>query len=1357
MSTVRTILQQKRLPLLNQFLRSALLNYCPDGRYGLELHDVPLQSVFNELVVGHVPYGFGAVPESGEFRQQGNNPPEVNTPYTSNQLLNRLFYTYNRSRTALEDYGDTLLYLGLGMLRSGDARQVGVLSAPLFMVPVVLERKDALSPFYLKAEGGDPVLNPALRLILQRDHGIELPQWNVYQADGMVRCLDYIARSVEGKSGWHVERSQGCLDFFDLGSVYQYFDLDPQNHVSNDFENHPTLAGILHQGFVHDIVLNEEGLSTDMLAEPGEMVHALDANNEQLMVLFHAMHGGNLAVDGPAGTGKTQTIANLISDALSRNKRVLVVSSKTTALRDIKKRLSTVGLSQFVLPLYGRHLTRSAVAKELQRLKAPASFKKPEEVSLETLVRVRNKLNIYCNSIHTPIRDTGVSPYEAYVQLGELAAATEGTNMPGYDGTQFVQWKKDEFDAFLEEVRRLQVQFVRIGVAQRHPFWGSRKTVYNAALKSEIQQNSRKAGMALKTLRASSADLAHQMAARAPSNSDDVIRLIRSASRALEAPDVHGISVHNEKWESSMMDLAAVMETGAKLAAIREKYDTILIPEAWTQDVFQIRQSLVAHGSKKTRLLIGDYRKAKDKLAGLCRESLPKDNAEQLKLVNGILEVQRLQQKLDQYTNLAEELFGRQWQGVQSNWEHLDKVSSWLIRLHQEIEERVIVSEVMEFIVKYPNLDRLRKIAEKVARDFNAFLEASSVAAQDVGMQEALGISKPSFGRMPFGSLLSLFAHWEKHIDSLQDIVAFNHVAIRLSEKGMEDIVKIAVSWSESARFLTHCIEAARYKALLTDVLKTRRSLSSFDEEAHEQDIEHFTRIDEQHIAVMADQVHGTQVERFTTNRLPSKVYRALVFELEEPPRRTLGELIADAGKSVQDMKPVFMMTPSSLAGLLTKSNVQFDLVIFDEAERLSVTDALGSISRSSQVIAFGDTRKTGRRVFWDHVGIKNSNETYVPVDADNLLTTLRQRGAIEHRFTWQCEVRAALQVHRQNRNVLDGELLIFPEVSLARMLHSARIHDLSHTRQHQNGKAIRSLVSELVSMIVKQVKEVPNRSVGIVLPGIEELEAVEWELERRRRKDPQLDKIIHGERHEPLMVKLIDQAQGEARDVVFVGLPFRSSRRIKSGGRMDAFQLEEDIRRQIHGLASLARQTVHYIVDASIEEMSQWAEHDTAVNEWMRYLVDLKDVKKFKPWSSNALAYQQVLATALNEKGYKTILHLGSSEAHIDIAVEDPRRKGRFILGILGDGFPYKYAPTVRDRDRLQPVILRKNGWNLYRLWSIEWFRNPHREIERICSHLEALLADSPIQTNPLSVPATTNHHQNGLSSSVESDVSQS
>ena len=1368
MSTVRTILQQKRLPLLNHFSRSALINYCLDRRYGVEIVDIHLQDTFLDVVVSAKSIVFNAsdsLDDRGDTSKPLSKKPlsnehaiNVRTPYSSSQLLNRLLYTFKRSTTSTDDYGEQVLYLGLGMLRSANAGQgKGGLCAPLFLVPVKLVRNGIHAPIVLKAAGGDPCVNPALRHILAKDHGIELPGWEVFDVGGLESCLSRIASAVQVKSGWEIEATRGYIDFFDLSSVFQYLDLDPQNHSGVDFDNHPTVSSLLHQGFSPEEVLNDEGLSTDMLVEPGEIKQVVDANNEQLMVLFHAMNGTNLRVEAASGTGKTQTITNLVSDALAKKKRVLVVSNKGKALEDAYQRLHEAGLSQFTLPLYGSHLERSKLALHLKHVQPSTGHQsETEEITLETLVRVRNKLNVYYNSIHTPIRDSGVSPYEAYTQLAELSAQMEGTNLPGFDGTKFVLWKEVEFEAFLDEVKSLQMQFERIGIAQRHPFWGSKKTVYNAALKTEIQRYCRAAGMALQTVRASSSEMGHQMGARASGNSDDIIRLIRSASRALEAPDLHGVSVYNEKWESSMVDLAAILETGAKLSGIRKQFDATLIPEAWTQDVMFIRQSLVAHGSKKTRMLIGDYRKAKDKLAGLCREGIPKETADQLKLVNGVMEVQRLQQKLDKHEELAQTLFGRQWQGIHSNWEHLDNVSSWLIKLHQDMDDGQVIPELLDYLVQFPNLERLRKQAERVAKDFNLFLETSRHAAKEVGMHDALGMTKASFGRIPFGSLLSLFAHWEKNIDSIQDIVAFNHVAFRLTEKGMDDVVKIAVSWSESAKHLSSCIEAARYKALLTDVLKTRSTLSSFDEQGHQQSIAQFSDLDEAHHRQMGEEVRTLQSERSMQNRLPSKIYRALIFELEEPPKRTLRELMTDAGKAVQDVKPIFFMTPESVSSLLTHSNVRFDLVVFDEAGRLSVTDALGSLIRASQIIALGDSKQVGPRRFFDHVPVQNSKETPVALDTEGLMRALKQRSATDLQLSWVLSSSSYPLLEYINRREYDGRLITFPKPAEEQVLHSVHVHNLSPHGQPRNGQAIRSLISELVDGVVKHMLRNPELSVGILMQSIEEVEAVEWEIERRRRKDQALESLIRRAHPEPLLVKTIEQVQGEQRDIVFVGLPFKNALRMQSKSQSGTLHVEEDVRRLHVILSSAHRKRIHFFVDASDDELAHWAQQYPYLLEWRNLLGWVRNEALKTSSSSKPLAYQLALAGALQEKGYSTVAQFGSGKMHLDLAIEHPNRKGQFVLGVLGDGFPYKNASIVRDRDRLYPTLLESKGWALYRLWSVEWFRNPHREIDKICERIESILNshdEDPLVSSNVYSKATTN----GSHPPVQNDLSKS
>ena len=1358
MSTVRTILQQKRLPLLNLLVRSALLHYRQDSRYGLALSLEDISGIYRQLVVENVSLEFGSTDSvNGISEGDGLHGHKLHTGYTASELLNRLFYTLNRSQSTVEDYGKTLLFMGLGMFRSSsNVDAEGTLQAPLFLVPVSLTREDIQSPIMVRATGEDPLLNPALRIMLSKDYGIELPQWSPFQEDSLGRCIEQIAAAISIKSGWHLDRRAACVDFFDTDTVLKYLDLDPDDQVISDFDAHVTLKSLLLEGFDNEGVLDDEGLSVDMLVEPGEQPQPLDANNEQQLVVYHAMNGGNILVESTRGAGATQTIANLVATALSKERKILVVSNKGTALEDLQQRLRSVGLDHLSLPLFGSHLQRRTLMHALGTT-APINDRgtRKEDVSVETMVRSRNRLNIYANSMHTSIRESGVSPFKAYSQLTELSHSSEGTNFPSYNGSKFVQWSQSEFESFLDDVKALQNQFARIGIAQRHPFWGSRKTVYNAALKAEIQQKCRNAGMALNAVRATSSELGHMMGARAPTNSDDVIRLVRSASRAFEAPDLHGVSVHSERWESSMEQLAVVLETGSKIAAIREKFDNRLIPEAWGQDVLAIRQALVAHGGKKTRLLIGDYRKARDKLAGLCREGIPKTNQDQLQLVNGILEVQRLQGKLDLHEELAQSLYGRQWQGLQSNWDHLDRVTFWLIQLHQDIDEGTISAELLDFLIQFPNLDRLRKKAERVAKDFNTFLESSRQAAREVGMEEALGLSKASFGRMPFGTLLSLFAHWEKHLDTLQDIVAFNHQVLRLKDKGMEEVVKIAVSWSESARHLSSCIEASRYKALLTDALKARRSLSGFDQEAHEQVLEQFVALDTAYQEQLAFQIQHVQAERFAHQKLPSNVVRALIYELEEPPRRTLRELMADAGHAVQDVKPVFLMTPSSVASLLADSNVQFDLVIFDEAGNLSITDALGAVIRSSQIVAFGDSQESLPEDFFTRVPIGNSEERYATPGQEGLLEFMTQKGAIEHRFTWQCAPHIGPLVHWVNKRQYDERLFLYPLASKDRVISSLQLHDVSHSNHTNNGSGSHSLVSKMVSECLKHIVQAPDRTFGIVMQTVEEVESVEWEIERRIRKNPEIGPYIQNPGGRSLLVKTIEQAQGDLRDYVYAGLPFRNAMRYRNSARQVAIHSTEKVERQLSILAFLGMEQMHVYVDASLQEMEQWASQSPDMAVWEQFVqwlhVHMHTSEDKVMIRGPRTAYFAALAKALEERGYKTEQGVGFSGVFVDVAVLDPRVKGSYILGILGDGDQYHKANTVRDRDRLQPALLERNGWNLYRLWSIEWFRNPGREVDSICASLESILASREVSDGTFVPQESTTINTNGSLSSVE------
>lgn len=1332
MSTLRAILEQKRHPLLTNRLRSALLNYSPYRKRGLELINVRPQQIYESLILEEKSLTFGTltpVEQEAESAPDQANTSLLQTPYAPGHLLTRLLHTHALAQHSLNDFGETLLFVTLGKLRWMDRSDPDTaLQAPLLFLPVQIERDDIRTPFSIRATGEDPVVNPLLKQLLYEEYGIDLPDLESFASDGVSRYLEIVSNRVASQQGWSVGRLTAHVDFFELADAIKDQFFNDEDALSENPEDHPLLHQLLIEGFQDEEPPQQGPLSIDFLADPGQFRHVLDSSNEQSLVLFEMQKGRNQLVDGPAGSGKTQTATNAVAMALSEEKSVLVVSNKASSLNQIMDRLEQVGLDHLVLPLFGEHLRRKHLLKSIQQVLLHRDAGMPENPApLENMIRLRDQLNVYSKSLHTSIRETGVTPFQAYNALAKLEKQFQDIQLPEFDGSMFVHWTTSQFDALLERTREVQAHCARIGVVQRHPFWGSQKTIYQSSDKPEIQRQCRLAAMAINALRSSATELAHQLGMPAPNNSQDVIRLLRTASRALEAPDLRGVQVDSDKWESSMEDLVILLETGAKVAALHEKFDNLLIPEAWHQDVLSIRQGLVAHSDKKTRVLIGDYRRSRDSLAGLCRKGLPASNEEQIEAVNAILEVQRMQGKLDKYEELAETLFGRQWLGLASNWAHLDKITLWLYDLHQDLTQDKVSPEILDYLRLPGRTDEVQADAERVAKDFNAFLSTSRDAAQLVEMEESLGISKRSFGRLPFGSLVSLFAHWEKNVDSLQDIVAFNHLTNRLEEEGLSEIVNMAISWSESANHLTARIEQARYNALLTDALNTRRTLAGFSGESHQRMIEQFCEADQEYLSIMAQEISQIQHSRFMRERLPAGEIHVLTHELEESPQRLLKELIDENGAALQEIKPVFVMTPASFAALMQNSSLYFDQVIFDDAGRINAADALRPIAHGGQILALGDSHQSGVIQAVTMLHGEKLEETD-QLNQESLMDLMRMRGAYEHNLKWQYGIHPEVLIKWANTEIYNNRISVFPEADTPGKQRKLILTVASEAQQELNGQPVRSFIGSFVESLLQHVVEHPARSIGVVVFSDDEAEPIVRELERRRRKDRSFEAYFKAHEKEPFYIKTLNKVQGDLRDVIFFAVSFKKTPQLDANAQLAYTLSKEEVLQNLASLAFLSRHQCQIHTDTSITELENrsLSEQGTVVlTQFFKYADANIALHERAVMASE---FEGVLANAIRTRGYQVLHRIGQSAMRVDLAIVD--EDGSYLLGIQYDGLDYSSAQTARDRDRLQPAMLQKRGWRIHRVWSVEWFRNSERELQKIIHAIEATRSEKPART---------------------------
>ena len=299
------------------------------------------------------------------------------------------------------DAGLWIVYMGLGMLRWRDDDGT-VVSSPLLLVPVRVLQHGRTRRWMLKAsEDGESVLNPALTVKFERDYGIELPTLDQLDAPDFHQAAEAVREKAAGLEATVEEETVLTTFFFHKEVIYR--DL-LQN--ADTIAGHP-LVRLLAKGPDSEEArdLHFTGVRGDHLDRehpPEDMACILDADGTQRRCLVAARQGHSFVMDGPPGTGKSQTIGNMIAQFLVDGKTILFVSEKAAALEVVHNRLSERELHRFALALHSRTASRKEVAQELgkalsERVQADVRL---DPTGRERLVRSRKQLSEYATAIN---------------------------------------------------------------------------------------------------------------------------------------------------------------------------------------------------------------------------------------------------------------------------------------------------------------------------------------------------------------------------------------------------------------------------------------------------------------------------------------------------------------------------------------------------------------------------------------------------------------------------------------------------------------------------------------------------------------------------------------------------------------------------------------------------------------------------------------------------------------------------------------------------------------------------------------------------------------------------------------------
>ncbi len=361
-------------------------------------------------------------------------------------MKNRLLALFRRAKSDMQEGGTNTLFLAAGFLRWKRDGEERTYRAPLLLIPVALDRRSAQSDFTLTHHEDDVRFNATLLEFLQRDFALAIPELagelprdeNGIDVPGI---LEIVRRKVRDVAGFEVVEEL-ALSTFSFAKYLMWKDLVER---TDQLRENPLVRHLVDSpeatfGDRETPPIKPSELDTRL--SPRDLVTPLPADSSQLAAVVAAAEGRDFVLIGPPGTGKSQTISNIIAQCLAAGRTVLFVAEKAAALDVVHRRLAAYGLSDAVLVLHSNKTDRKAVLSQLGRSWQRASGT-PEDawITVTDELRIaRDTLNSYVRALHAP----GTQGFSVFRAIGWLAAAPAGLtlrfgNKDAHDAASFAR------------------------------------------------------------------------------------------------------------------------------------------------------------------------------------------------------------------------------------------------------------------------------------------------------------------------------------------------------------------------------------------------------------------------------------------------------------------------------------------------------------------------------------------------------------------------------------------------------------------------------------------------------------------------------------------------------------------------------------------------------------------------------------------------------------------------------------------------------------------------------------------------------------------------------------------------------
>lgn len=1185
-----------------------------------------------------------------------------------NQNLKKI---YNKNTSANLECGVNGLNLAIGFVRWHD-RDKNELFSPILLYPVKLNKVKKIKGEEYFLESADEEIHYNASLFVKMKNELNIDFKKMDEAGNDFEVLLNEAKLFFKKYDLKI------LEEVKLGLFYNprlnmYYDLKNTKDLIN---NHTFIKAL--NGDQSEI----EPLSKMKSQFQYQIPMVVDCDSSQYEAITHVLDGKNLIIEGPPGTGKSQTITNIIGNLLYNNKKVLFVASKKAALDVVYRNLKRVALDDACLYLDSHKVNRKQVFNELYETvtNKHISYNCDGDVTLNDLINDNKYFQKYTDILNVKFNNMSLLKIiDKYLELQDVE-----------DCDNYIENIKGisvkELNCRIKFLKLYQKYMDRLGTdsIENHLYYGFKTTELSIGTKNSIEKCIKKI---LSITLFEDFDCLKKYPVKYLKDFLDII--IRKPKYI------------DDKW-TIKKDFLVICKQVERLENLQSKINClkddlasiIKFENINLSDFSEIELNEIDNFKKRKKII----KKVKKALISYLLDKKYKLDEETVIKIISMFNLNKEFSKLkddysfDDLTDVKKdiEVFKMLFSLVPSDISIIDNPFK-----NTNLIEKQRLEYIMSDISGY--LDLIKYI--------NGFYDSKVYNFFDMSMEQ----------------INNKIANYNKQINTFNLYIT---LTIEISHYEKDNLMKF-ISDNIHKNSLDLIYLKNYYVKVIDNCLN---ELNNFNVIEYENKLDEFIIKDEIYKQISIAKIRSkiSSIRPQSTNTSLKSDIGIIKTQMESPTMSIRG-LFKKIEKTLQRIKPVMLMSPLTVSTYLP-STLQFDTVIFDEASQILTNDAICAIYRAKQVVVVGDSKQLPPTDFFRKTILEEDFIDENSFNINNLsLLDVCHTFLDSIKLKWHYRSKCENLIAFSNNAFYGDELITFPEVRGKDNDYGVEYIQVDNALYSRGDKRTNEVEAErIVDSIIDNILNYPMRSMGVISFSIVQMNQIETCLEKRltKLKNDDYNKYIQIKNYidnedtdEPFFIKNLENVQGDERDTILLSIGYGYSEDNKLSMSLGKLSQEEGQKR-INVAITRSKVNMKVFCSFDPEEIRVNTTNQQGLEILKKFLLFAKDnstlINKTYDEANKNLALS--IANHLYHRGYDCDINVGHSLLKVDVSVNINNHKTAILLDTINKNL------SVRDIYIARSKVLKSLGWKVINITTLEYLKDPIQTIKKIEDFLESL-----------------------------------